>query len=119
MSMSEMHDALKRAHNAAKNAREAVEQATSTGLDIALATATGFGLGYADKKWGKTDALGLRAARIPGTDIELCHGLAVVGGLLATSGMAGKSTDEIAALAQAGGAISGWKIGYAKTEAGK
>jgi hypothetical protein len=113
-------ESLDRARNSIKNARAETEAIAERSVNLALSAGSGFVLGYLDKKHGKlSPGLGLKTARVPGTDIELDAAIAGVGGLLGASGLAGEMSDEICAVASAAGAVATWKLGYEKTDAPK
>lgn len=116
--VSELQDKLSRASNSIKRAREEGEGIATRAINLTLSVGTGAGIGFFDAKYGKPNAAlgGMKKARIPGTEIELDAGFATLGGLLGISGILGKASDEVAAMAGAAGAIAGRDYVYGKVE---
>lgn len=115
--LTEAKAALQRARSTIKNAKEEAEQIATRGTSLMIGAGTGAALGLLDSKYGDPTAIGQKRARIPGTEIEASTALAFAGGALGVSGLAGKASDQVVAMAIGASAIAAHDFTYERSEA--
>lgn len=119
-SISELTKSLESARARIANVRKEGEAIAKRSISLGIGAVTGAGLGLMDYHYGKTNAMGVKKAKVPGTDIDADIGVSLVAAALGVTGIAGSMTDEVVAVGIGASALAArdWAyIGAMRSEA--
>jgi hypothetical protein len=105
-SAHELMKTLESTRNRLRNIREEGQAIAKRSINMGIGAATGAGLGLLDFHYGKVNAMGIKKAKVPGTDIDADVGMALLASAVGVTGIAGTMTDEVVAVGIGAGACA-------------